>query len=358
MFDADALAERCFDAAWNAFPASRSWEGLRLSIGNRSVDIHCADAPVGGLIRPAMAHLTTLGDRGDAAGAGVADFHVRAWSATATFPAPKLPVSEGDMLVRDRVAALCTDRFHTVMEAHFRTITLVDRVRRRALYCAHDPETVPYYERAAPLRALWLAWLAPHGALPVHGAAVSRAGEGLLLTAPGGNGKSTTALLALDAGWEYLADDWCLVENMESNAPAPALHSLYNTTKLRPDNLVRFPNLQSAIHNHDKLDDEKATIFLHSVAPEKLKRSARLRAIVVPHVGTGSETTFALAPAATAFHAMVGVTSTLAGAGREVPSLLLKLCKAAPVYQLTLGHDLPGVTRALDQLLDHAKNRT
>ena len=339
-----------FEATWAAFASvsGAPWQAVH-RIGGRTVRIEGKGTALSVALLPALAHLAL--DAGDATAAPPPDLVVRTWDlASGRVGPPPLNAAPGDLLIHDRVAALSDERFVVIWERHFDAITLVDRATGRAVYFTGDAAALPYYETAAPLRALWHAWFSAHGLLPLHGACVGRDGDALLLTAPGGNGKSTTALLALQAGFDYLADDWC---HIAPHAPAAA-HSLFGTAKLRPDNLHRFPGLADRIHNHDKLDEEKATFFLQRDFAPQLRASARLRAIVVPRVTGRPETTFAPAGAALAWHALMGVTVRgIAGSGREAFTLLGEVARCAPVYRLDLGTDLSRIPPILEAILRH-----
>lgn len=335
-----------FARAWSHFECAtgEAWQ-CQLGIGGQSLQVEGKGQALANALRPALRHL----EQPDC-GAPHA-LTLRTWDrAAGGIGLPPLGAQPGDTLHHGRIVRLTDDRYVVVWERHFDAVTMVDRVGGRAIYFTGDATALPYYETAAPLRALWHAWFSGQGILPLHGASVGRGGESLLLTAPGGNGKSTTALLALQAGFDYLADDWCLV------APrARAAFSLFNTAKLRPDNLHRFPGLASRIHNHDKLDDQKATFFLHRDFAAQLRSASRLRAIVVPRVSGGAATTFARESSALAWHALLGVTMQgIAGAGRETISLLGEVVRCVPVYRLNLGSDLEHIPPTLEAILAHA----
>jgi hypothetical protein len=279
---------------------------------------------------------------------------VRVWDLVAGGRAlPPLPFGPDDKIEHDRVLSLSDERFVVIWERFFEAVTLLDRVAGRAIYFSRDAAVLPYHETASPLRALWHAWFAPQGRLPLHGACVGRGGDVLLLTAPGGNGKSTTALLALQAGFDYLSDDWCLLAPRE-----PAAYSLFSTAKLRPENLHRFPGLAGRIHNHDKLAEEKATFFLRGDFGSQLHAGGRLRAIVVPRVSGEADTRIERGTSALAWHALMEVTLRgVAGSGRELFGLLGEVARCAPVYRLHLGHDLAQIPRALDKILHDERAR-
>ncbi len=339
---------RYFSSAWEVFERveGSNWED-KISIGEKTVRFQGKGAALRTALMSALAHLRSEDST-------ETDLLVRAWDAADGRAAlPPFPTAVGDELTHDKVMRLSDDNYIVVWERHFDAVTLLDRANRRAIYFTGDAAALPYYETAAPLRALWHAWFSQLGALPLHGACVGRAGDALLLTAPGGNGKSTTALLGLQAGMDYLADDWCLVDPGQRK-----IHSLFGTAKLRPDNLHRFPQLADRIHNFDKLDEEKATFFLHRYFPDQLRASARLRAIVIPRVSGTAQTTFTRTNSAQAWHALIGVTLRgISGSGRELFTLLGEVARCVPVYSLSLGSDLPQVPRALQAVLDEVNTR-
>jgi hypothetical protein len=346
---AAALPSDFFESAWSRFEqvGGGIWR-VAHQIGGSTVAITGKGEHLAQALLPALEHL-----RASAPGpARQADLEIRTWDrAWGGQGLPALPASSGDALAHDRIMHVSDERFVVVWERHFAAVTLVDRTGGRAIYFTEDAAVLPYYETAAPLRALWHAWFSARGKLPLHGACVGRDGDALLLTAPGGNGKSTTALLALQAGFDYLADDWCLLSPRE-----PAAYSLFNTAKLRPNNLHRFPGLESRIHNWDKLDEEKATFFLQAHFPNQLRGRSRLRAIVIPRVSGETNSTFQRENSALAWHALMGVTLRgIAGSGREVFSLLGEVARCVPVYRLNLGSDLSTPPIALDSILQHVR---
>ena len=136
----------------------------------------------------------------------------------------------------------------------------------------------------------------------------------MLVAGPSGSGKSTTTLACLEAGLGYLGDDYVLLDVDE-----PSVHSLYSTAKLEPDNLHRFPELAPLVANPDRLDSQKAMLFLHEHRPEQLVLHAPVGAILLPRIAHTSRTTLAPAPASAAMSALAPTTLfQLPGYGREV----------------------------------------
>ena len=60
----------------------------------------------------------------------------------------------------------------------------------------------------------------------VHGACVGVDGKGVLLCARGGGGKSTLTVLSLLRGFEYVSDDYLILERLESGIKASPIYSI------------------------------------------------------------------------------------------------------------------------------------
>ena len=103
-------------------------------------------------------------------------------------------------------------------------------IGRRAVPCTgcRKHGNLPYWETAAPFRILFHWWSQSFGGQISHAAAVGRDGKGVLLAGRGGSGKSTTAICCVDAGMEYVGDDYVLL----TRTPTPTAHSLYNSAKI------------------------------------------------------------------------------------------------------------------------------
>lgn len=310
-------------------------------IGGLQACFAYADRAVESCIRPAFRHL-------ESPPSGAPDFTLHLWQDTPEHPFPRLPAHARWMEHRHVVHA-CTDARHcSIREDWLGTHSQADLEARVGYYCVKNAAALPYYETAAPLRALLQAWLNTRGRLLVHGAAVGTESGGLLLAGDAGAGKSSTALSCLGSGLRYLADDWTVL----SCEGPPTLHSLYNTAKLRPENLARFPDMRRHIHNHDKLDEEKATLFLAEHFPRLLLRTCPARAIVLPRVAGAAETTWTRAPGLEGWKALAECTlRQIPGAGEATLRLIGKFCARLPAYRLHLADDRPGIPAALERLL-------
>lgn len=86
-------------------------------------------------------------------------------------------------------------------------------------------------------------WARKQRMLLVHSAAVGVNGQGVLISASGGKGKSTLALACLMAGMDYVADDYLL---LDEDGP-PTARPIYSTGYLMPDSLELLPALKQHI---------------------------------------------------------------------------------------------------------------
>ncbi len=182
---------------------------------------------------------------------------------------------------------------------------------------------------------------------PMHAGAVGRDDGGVLIAGRGGAGKSTTALACVDGGLLYAGDDYTLLD-----VDGPMVYGLYNTAKLRPESLDRFPHLAALVDNADALETQKAMLFLSRHRPEQVSTGFPVRAIVLPRV-TGHPHTEVVP--ATAHDALAAIAPTtmfqLPGALPELFAKVKRLAHAVPCYWLDAGTELSEIPAVVDQLL-------
>jgi len=231
-------------------------------------------------------------------------------------------------------------------------LSALDTRRNLAVYWIERPERVPYWERGSPFLSI-LSWaMESVNRHYVHAGAVGNRSGGVLLAGKGGSGKSTTALSCVSSELLYASDDYCLVEG----DPDPYVYSLYNTAKLKGlSDFERFPHLSEKTTNIDRLEEEKALIFLHRHYPEKIVSGFPIRAVVVPRVTGGPQTRIKPASAMEAFKALAPSSFfQLPGAGQLKLQMLGKLVKRVPCFSLELGSDIQAIAPAIARVLTYA----
>ncbi|MBY0376733.1 hypothetical protein K2P96_02050, partial [Patescibacteria group bacterium] len=230
------------------------------------------------------------------------------------------------------------------------TLNLYDAAHNMAYFWARDAESLPDWISAAPIRTILHWFLSRHAIHLVHGATVGINGKAILLGAKGGSGKSTTSLSSLLAGMDYLADDYVAVETGNSKA-----YSLYNSVKITPDTLEKFPELKEKIWNQKtfggELDNGKAIVFLSKFFPNQIKDTAKLTAIFIPVIkketriveATKIDTMLALAPT---------ILFQLPLAHRDKINELKEIIERIPCYFLELGPDIRHVPEVIKDFLN------
>lgn len=234
-------------------------------------------------------------------------------------------------------------------------LSMLDVQRNLALYWTRDAQEVPDYECGAPIRFILHWWMGGRGLQLVHGGGVGTPAGGVLIVGKSGSGKSTAALACLRSALCYAGDDHALI----GAEPWPCLHSVYNTGKLDPRHLDRFPHLGPAIWNADRLDTEKAVLFVHQHYPRKTSAGFPLRAVLVPNVGKQPETRIVEVSAAAALAALAPSTIYgLPGGSRAAFDTMARVLRQVPSYVLTLGSDISGIAPVISDLLSQIEGQS
>jgi hypothetical protein len=226
-------------------------------------------------------------------------------------------------------------------------LSVVDAVRRLAVHVTAagergevefaDARHLPLDEQGAPFRLIFQRWLATRRAQVLHAGAVGLAGRGaVLLAARGGGGKSNTVLACLGSPLHLLGEDFLAVDEAEH----PRVWSLYNTAKIYPADLARFPALatETAVPG---MAGGKTLLVLGARHAAQFADGLPLRAILVLKI-TGQRAS-RLVPAGP----MEAIREMLASPLMVVPSarrsafeFIVRLAGRLPVHRLELGTDL------------------
>jgi hypothetical protein len=147
----------------------------------------------------------------------------------------------------------------------------------------------------------------------------------------------------------YAGDDYTLVRV----GPAPYVHLLYSTAKLDPDCLKRFPHLAASVDNRDRLDREKAMLYLHESQSESLIAGFPIRAVLVPEITGKPYTSLEPVPQSRAMLALAPTTTKhLPAARAKTVAKLAQLTKSVSCYRLLAGTDLAQIPAVLGGLVE------
>ena len=182
---------------------------------------------------------------------------------------------------------------------------------------------------------------------------MARDGDGLLFGGPGGSGKSTMALCCLEAGYQYIGDDYVTLRMSPDGGFVG--HSVYCSTHVEPGHLGRFPHLQPYAIPGRLPREDKSLVMLSQVRPEGLGRSARIRAVLLPRVVDREGSDFR--PASKVASMLRLAPSSLwllphAGAGPQEFNRLTRFLESVPTYWFDVGRDFGQIPKRVGEILD------
>jgi hypothetical protein len=242
-------------------------------------------------------------------------------------------------------------RIKTAFHYHDYSVNLFDHERRTGIYWVQDARVLPYWVLSSPLRTLFHWWMERHGCQLVHAAAVGAGGRALLAVGKGGLGKSSTALACLEAGLQFMGDDYVIVRT----DPTPMVYSLYATAKINREDIGRWATFEPHLNRQDVPPDEKAVLFLHPAFKAQLTKEMPLQAIAVPKVVDREHTELVPEAESVVLEAASFTTmSQLPYAGDHTHRLFTALCEALPGYRIELGRDRAWLTGAVRAFLSDA----
>lgn len=307
------------------------------TVAGSAFRIRVAGAPLADVLLPALSRCRSA--PGSAGGSGT---EFRAWdSAGSGVSPPRPPWSIDDYLPRDEVRGSGEHGIDVSYALADRVLSLWGRGASQGLFWVNDANDLPPWEPSAPFRNLFHWALADIGLAFAHAAVVGTEGGGVLLAGRGGAGKSTTAMVCVDAGWEYVSDDYCVLDPTGQ----PTAHAIYGTAKLSPAALARMPRLEDVARY--QRDDSKVVLDLGASLPAQLADSLPLRAVVIPTV---SETTGRLHRLSDAAGARAIVPSTLfqlPGARQSSLAAIAAILRRVPVFGLEVGPNFDAIPAAL-----------
>ena len=210
----------------------------------------------------------------------------------------------------------------------------VDCVRNNFYFCRQPSETTEYMLYGHAMIMQFGQWAARNGMLLLHSACIGLNGKGVMISARGGEGKSTLAVSCLLDGFEFVADDVLLVNQKGPLKGMP----LYRTVGLNQDmNETLKPELtvvQSNPHRNGKLLLDASGYEFCSELP--------VLAILYPHISDDSKPSMRQIAPGKVLAKIIDSTATLIGVFRdpEIYRLMAQRLLGIPVFELNLCRDL------------------
>ena len=235
-------------------------------------------------------------------------------------------------------------------EAPTPALSVLESGAARAWYWVADAARIPYWEEATPLVYLLDWWLRERDMYMLHAGAIGTPAGGVVLVGKSGSGKSTTALSSLDSNLFYAGDDYVGV----SLGAQPEVHSFYSSGKLMQNHVERLPFLLDALANRERLDAEKAVVYVNERWPQRMSAGFPLRAVVAPRVTPGlAEARFLEASPAEAFRTLAPSTVfQMHTRGQDSLARARRLLERVPSYVLEIGSDMASIPRAVGELVE------
>jgi hypothetical protein len=226
---------------------------------------------------------------------------------------------------------------------------MFDTVSRAGVVWAPAALELPWWERAAPLRAA-LCWASVQpGQHFVHGGAVGGPAGGVLLAGRGGSGKSTLALACVEHGMGYAGDDYVLV----TTSPGPVAHAVYRSAKVDPESLRLVPGMKGAVDDAPIRPGDKAVLHVGRHHPARAVDALPITAIVNPHVtGAARPTLHRVSPRDALVKLAPSTLYQLPGDAASALATMSAVARQVPSYVLEVGGDLRAAASVVAELAE------
>ncbi len=225
----------------------------------------------------------------------------------------------------------------------FGSLSMVEVGGKRAWHWVEAAAGIQYWDVSTPFKAVFHRWARERGMQLVHGGAVSTKEGAVLIVGSPGSGKSTTSLVCLDAGLEYLGDDYVVV----GLDPEPRVHSISCAAKLEVSQAKKYRHLMPTVWNEHRLDEEKAVAFVDH-RPGGTVGSRPLRAIIVPRISGRARTTTIDLTGGAVLRALAPSTMIqMPGSRSGELAAMAQMVKRLPTVGLQLGYELDTIPPAV-----------
>jgi hypothetical protein len=330
-----------FAAAAAAWPAEVCEAAFRFA--ERPVRLRVVGRELFGHIVKPFAHLRGVD-------APHPELTIELWDDRLVQSLPEPERADGHTLWRELTLRSDDERFVAQHLPH--TVSCLDRQGGRLVGGIAWHDAIFIYERSKPLARPLLTWYNDRQVQVIHTALVARDGTGVLIAGKSGSGKSTTALVSIIAGLEYLSEDYVGLETKADGAFVG--HSVYSSVFLNSDHLARFAELAPHVIHGRPPQEEKSVLLLSQLFPDRLARAATIGAIVFPLLGDDPEARLRPLSKGAALLSLAP-SSLLQIPNRHLGAAgfdrLAALVAQLPCFQMAVGSDFASIPRCLDALI-------
>ncbi|MDZ4833407.1 MAG: hypothetical protein SGJ27_06475 [Candidatus Melainabacteria bacterium] len=222
-------------------------------------------------------------------------------------------------------------------------LSIINFRKRLALLWLPTVSQIPGYQLAAPLRTIFNWLLGDSGIQLIHAAAVGDRSDGLLISGSSGSGKTVTSLACLEAGWNFLGDDFVAIGPGKDKGTI-SVYSLYCTARLHRDMAKKFDLPEPAV------TDDKSLYFLYPKFAEQFKLEIPLSRIFMPNISKGSTSTHRLSTADVVKEIMIPTLAYLPGRERTTLKNLTHLVSNFPCHSVNINDSIDTIPETLRRL--------
>ena len=206
--------------------------------------------------------------------------------------------------------------------------------QNKKYYLLSNPNMYPKWPIANhPFAKAIFLWAQQHSLLMLHSAAVGINGHGVLLVGHGGTGKSTLTCTCLTDGFDFVSDDYCLLNATNSYTVYP----IYKNVSLNPDSLGKLPMFKPL--EILPMQGEKSAF---EISESIIKASLPIDAIVLLQITNNTEPEIKLDLSKKALGQLIYSTTKQLGCFQEIEFVrkLAQRLLGMPIYRFYLTKNL------------------
>ena len=225
-------------------------------------------------LKPAISHLS-LGDRETKADLVISLIDL---SQLVDMKLPKIPWGQ---LINHGHRGFHVDGLYLqyvhILSTDVRILSVYNSKTNHAFYLVSDAKRLPWYISGAPMHEILYWWTRDQDMHILHSGVIGSDYKAVALLGAKGAGKSTLVLNALEYGFKYIAEDYCIVTIDQE----PIAYSLYNSAKFTDYTFEHFPHFTRFRRNQASGKD-KHLVYYREIYPDQLVNARPLSAFISP----------------------------------------------------------------------------
>ncbi len=231
----------------------------------------------------------------------------------------------------------------------------MDRRMRHIVGWCPSVSQLSEQDRGKPFQFALMLRQADRGMPVIHAACVAHQERGALLVGKGGKGKTTTSLACLNAGFDFLADDYVALQRSVDDQLIG--HSLYDSLWVTPHGRELFSVQAPARGIPNRATAQKTLVHVLEIHPQQIKNSTEIHAVFSVNL-TESLCTCHPIPSAEALLAVAPSSMLqLPVSGKLLFDRMAELVAATPCYQLDVGPDPSALPQLICAVLEKEEDR-